>query len=463
MIPASLNMPIMSGGEAVAPPAPMSWDANTLGYGMQLSNSNLTVAWLIGNVLFSSYYGYNVCGNSQKAYGKWQYTVRCTAAQSGNSSGSAQTQAIFGISKKHRWSIGQLGKATYDYCLKSLHSTSEVFYKTNNNVDTVLLSGAGTCPEVGDYITVLVDFDLGGIWFAFNGTVLEGDPNAGTSPSFTFTPNHGFVPCCTLTRNGAHTPGTYVLEETLIYGTWGLFNLWNTDEEVGLDEDIGYDPNHASTSLVWVADGIANGTTSLTDTSAAAVTLTNNLATVDATDDVLNSLQTTCGNGCLYFDGNDSFTASPITPFQLGTGDFCIEFYYKRSSAPATEEIIYDGRNSATSTLIPTIVVATTGLLRVFYSGAYRLTSVTDVVSGLWHHVAIVRSGDNIGLYINGVRHQNITGATGVNYTANALRVGASYVPNGYSTARINFIRVTKGNSRYGTSSFIPPRFWLAT
>jgi hypothetical protein len=426
---------------------------------MQLSVDNLTLNWLAGasNVLLQ---GTNVCGNSQKAYGKWQYTVRCTANQGG--SGGQVTWAHFGISKKHRWSIGRLGMATYDYCISFRDGDTEITYKTNSATDTTLYSGAGSSNDIGDYITILVDFDAGKIWFAVNGTVVEGNPNAGTGESFSFTPNYAFCPCATLTRNGGSTPGTYVLEQTLIYSTWPSFDLWDDADEIGLDDELQYDVNHADTSLIWIAEGVANGTTSLIDSSPDAHTITNNLATVASSTDVLNSLQEPCGSGSLTFDGNDAFTITPVTEFVGGTGNITIEYYIKRASNPASSETIYDNRNSATSTLILTLFVNTSGQIVVFYSGANRITSITSVCDNQWHHFALVRNGNNMDMFIDGVKQSTVAGWSGLSLAANAFRIGSNYVPSQYFTGSLNFIRVTKGIARY-TSSFRPPRFWLSS
>lgn len=460
----------MTGGDAIAPPEPMKFGADTLGSGLQLSVLDTVIEWITRVITSSTnvtWNGSGCCGNSQKSSGKWQYTLRCTVSQSGNNTVGERSWANIGLSKRHKSAIASVGQASYDYALSSWCTNSGntgSIYKVNDGVYTLFYGGAGATHTVGDYITVLVDFDAGKVWFAINGTVLEGDPNAGTGQSFSFTPNIGLVPAVTLaTGSSIRKPGTYLVEQAIIYPTWPSFFIWDNQDESASDDPLSYDENTSFNSLLWVADGIANGTTSLTDLSPLANTITNNLATVDAIDDVLNGVINPCGGGCLDFDGNDFFTISTLTPFQFGTGDFCIEFYIKINGAPATEETVYESRNSSASTLMPTILIRTNGTMRVYYSGAYRLEGLVVVTDNNWHHVALVRSGDNLGLFIDGVRVQNITGVSASSFTANALRVGANYIVGGYFNGSLNFIRVTKGNSRYGTSSFVPPRYWLAS
>ncbi len=467
MIPASLNMPIMSNGEAVAPPELMKWDANSAGGHITVNPDLLTVKGIGGNppvVGTVNWYGHNVLGNSQKSTGKWQYTVKCTVTQGGGNSAGEQTFANFGISKKHRWAYGTLGKASYDYCIVSYDAGNSVenMFKESNATQTLLYSGAGSSYRVDDYATILVDFDAGKIWFAINGTVLEGDPNAGTGESFSFTPNTGFVPCCTLATAPVRTAGTYVLQESIIYPTWSSFQLWDKDEQTASDDEAEYDINHADTSLIWIADGLANGTTSLTDSSPDAHTITNNLATVNSSIDVLNALVEPCGNGSLTFDGNDAFTITPVTEFIFGTGNFTIEFYMRRNGNPSAAELIYECRNSAAETNIPYIQLLTNGTVRLRYSGTNILTSLNVVCDNRWHHIAVSRDSGNLRLFVDGVQQRIVTGVGAVSYNATALRFGCTYDLNGYFTGSLNFIRVTKGVARY-TSSFRPPRFWLAT
>lgn len=456
----------MSPTDGVIPPSPMKWDADTAGDFITVNPDLVTLTSTGGNHPGNSptnWYGHNVCADSQKSTGKWQYTVACTVDQAGGGSGSENTFVVFGITKKHRWSYGTIGRASYDYCILAWDSgPTEQFFKENNATQTMLYSGVGSSYDAGDYATILVDFDAGKIWFSINGTVLEGDPNAGTGQSFSFTPNTGFVPCCTLVTSGSRTAGTYVLQQTLIYSSWPSFSLWDDVNQAASDDELEYDVNHADTSLIWIADGVSNGTTSLTDSSPDAHTITNNLATVASSTDVLNALVEPCGNGSLTFDGNDAFTITPATEFVFGTGNFTIEFYIKRNGNPSAVEVVYDNRNSAAETSIIYIQLLTTGAIRLRYSGTNILTSLNVICDNRWHHIAFSRDSGNLRLFVDGVQQVIATGVSAVSYAANAVRFGSTYVPNGYFTGSLNFIRVTKGTARY-TSSFRPPRFWLAS
>lgn len=70
-------------------------------------------------------------------------------------------------------------------------------YRAGTGVD---LTGYGRISSVGGVVGVAVDFDAGKIWFRINGSawVGGGDPVAGTSPTYTFTPNFALAPAISI-------------------------------------------------------------------------------------------------------------------------------------------------------------------------------------------------------------------------------------------------------------------------
>jgi len=167
------------------------------------------------------------------------------------------------------------------------------------------------------------------------------------------------------------------------------------------------------------------------------------------------STSTIGGSG--YFDGSgDYLTAPSNAAFSFGTGDFTVEgWVYPNAVTGGNAKVIVDLRGG--SYLNSQVAVA-------IYNGGWLINiGGTQVISGgvavinQWSHFALVRSGTNLKLFINGVQ----TGSTysdSNNYSSYGEYIGnlagglAGYETVGY----ISDIRILKGTALY-TSAFTPP------
>ena len=161
--------------------------------------------------------------------------------------------------------------------------------------------------------------------------------------------------------------------------------------------------------------------------------------------------------GSGYFDGSgDYLTAPSNAAFSFGTGDFTVEgWVYPNAVTGGNAKVIVDLRGG--SYLNSQVAVA-------IYNGGWLINiGGTQVISGgvavinQWSHFALVRSGTNLKLFINGVQ----TGSTysdSNNYSSYGEYIGnlagglAGYETVGY----ISDIRILKGTAVY-TSAFTPP------
>lgn len=110
---------------------------------------------------------------AQKASGKWRAQFVVVAHSNTNGVGVATGTALGGYA----------GANTQATALFGNYGTSLRRYFNNNSAATYPLTyGNGTL------IDVYVDIDNGRAWWAVNGTVVAGDPAAGTGAMFTFTP-----------------------------------------------------------------------------------------------------------------------------------------------------------------------------------------------------------------------------------------------------------------------------------
>jgi hypothetical protein len=81
---------------------------------------------------------------------------------------------------------------------------SGTYWKSAHDGATGALTGT---PTNGDVIGVALDLDAGKIWFSLNGTWFEGDPAAGTGPSYTSVAGTLYPAC--FVRNTAQVTANF--------------------------------------------------------------------------------------------------------------------------------------------------------------------------------------------------------------------------------------------------------------
>jgi hypothetical protein len=172
----------------------------------------------------------------------------------------------------------------------------------------------------------------------------------------------------------------------------------------------------------------------------------------------ISTTQSKYGGSSMYFDGTGDWLLAPTSPnVGLGTGNFTFETWVYPTTNPANGPgTIIDARNSATSEgwvvrIFPDLSIG-------FYDGpanTYQQTSASAVSLNTWAHVACVRSGTTLTIFVNGVSLKTATvssnlGTTWPFYIGNNYTAGYTYY--GY----LDDLRITKGVARY-TTNFTPP------
>lgn len=150
----------------------------------------------------------------------------------------------------------------------------------------------------------------------------------------------------------------------------------------------------------------------------------------------------------IIFDGSNSLQVSSGTNLDGISGDFTIEFWIYRLADGS-----YEQYTNAGSTNVAAFKNSSTGWY--YYDGAaYNFTGASrDSYTPLyaWSHMALVRSGSTLRLYINGVQRGSAPTYTGtINYAS--MGVANAEPPTTYMTD----LRVVKGTAVY-TSNFTPP------
>jgi hypothetical protein len=168
-----------------------------------------------------------------------------------------------------------------------------------------------------------------------------------------------------------------------------------------------------------------------------------------------SAAQSKFSGGSIYFDGTgDSLTATS-TDFAVGSGEFTIDAWlYKTASTDY--ETLFDTYSAAGSNGF--LCGLWTNSTISFYSengiGWVAASGSTQVALNTWTHLAWVRSGNNLRMFVDGVQQTNVTfGAD--NLDSSSLIIGGRSTAQ-YITGYMDEMRITKGTALW-TSNFTPP------
>ena len=230
----------------------------------------------------------------------------------------------------------------------------------------------------------------------------------------------------------------------------------------------GYDANYADVSLLLNGNG-TNGSQVFTDLSSNTKAFTNNGVTVNTTTKKY-------GTGSLSFNGSSNYilVGTNDASFNFGSGDFTMETWFNVPTLPNTYTRIitnFDGVVADPYTHEgPQIEISNTNKLTCrfgFADGTFAdLTGSTPITANIWNHVALVRQGTSVKMYLNGVSEGSITVSQAQYWNSNIKTIiGAWYINGSYTrffNGYIDDFRITKGIARY-TSNFTPPTYQLPT
>ena len=226
----------------------------------------------------------------------------------------------------------------------------------------------------------------------------------------------------------------------------------------------GADPNFNQTVLLLHGDG-TNGAQNNTflDGSTNNFTITRNGNTTQGT---FSPFSLAAGEWSNYFDGTgDTLTAADNAAFDLGSGDWTIELWANFGSVSGEKGLVSHFATPALSTGY-TLRLSTgnspSGLRLVCSSGGGTdviLQAAWSPVVSVWYHIAAVRDGGTLRLYVDGVQIGSTSIAITIGNPSTTFAVGtaqtvASSDMNGY----ISNVRLVKGTCLYtGGTTFTPP------
>jgi hypothetical protein len=210
------------------------------------------------------------------------------------------------------------------------------------------------------------------------------------------------------------------------------------------------------TKLLARATG-ADGATTFVDRSAAARTLTaNGNAQVD-------TAITKFGPAILLDGTGDFVSAADSADFTLGTGEWTIETWFNRSGGDGNVRRICgqcdSGGTAASASFLFGLQSTNVGLLQVSNGAGYTtVTGTTTFTATGWHHLAAVRTGNILRLFVNGVQEGGDVAFAGtVPNSTNTFSIGRIGEFDGqYWQGSLDEVRLSVGIARW-TANFTPP------
>lgn len=239
--------------------------------------------------------------------------------------------------------------------------------------------------------------------------------------------------------------------------------LWTPNEQVIYQRQNAWigDASFNNVSLLLHMDG-SNGSTTFTDSSLNALTVTAN------GNAQISTAQSKFGGASAYFDGaGDSLSIASNIAFALGTGAFSVEMHiYPTVNGASGGTTLLDFR--ATTDANPwTLYIKNTGAGN--FIGMYYATGTTFAEWGgtgqylainQWHHVALISDGTTFKLFVNGTAFTVSSGNASVVNLGTAskpCRIGiAADGSTAPYTGYIDDFRITKGVARYSANFTTP-------
>jgi hypothetical protein len=207
----------------------------------------------------------------------------------------------------------------------------------------------------------------------------------------------------------------------------------------------GQDPYVSGVNLLFDGE-------SLVDKSAKTQSFTNNSSVT------VSTTQKKFGNSSLYFSGrtadggsNSYLSFAANSDFGFGSGDWTVETWFYKTTPLASLDVLFDNRVGAGTNVSGVALYVQAGVVKTG-NNAERLAGAT-IATGVWNHLMISRSGNNIYLGVNGTVVSTAFSTT--LHSAPQLYIGNSVVSE-YAGGYMDDYRVTKGFARYTANYTVP-------
>jgi Concanavalin A-like lectin/glucanases superfamily len=207
-----------------------------------------------------------------------------------------------------------------------------------------------------------------------------------------------------------------------------------------------------STEVLWTDSNAGGGSHTWTPNGSASIDVTN----------------VKLGTGCGLFNGTTDYITTPDSAdYTLGTGDWTLDCWFNIAAGDGAGGVLRymaGQADAAAANFSLTLDRAASNKINVLVGlqagGSVSLSSAnnyTGATNGGWHHLAIVRSGGTLSMYIDGILENStaISGAvfdSAANWSVGRLGQFAS----SFWSGRIDEFRLSVGIARW-TANFTPP------
>tara|TARA_R110000764_G_scaffold67861_1_gene140938 strand:- start:296 stop:1552 length:1257 start_codon:yes stop_codon:yes gene_type:complete len=259
-----------------------------------------------------------------------------------------------------------------------------------------------------------------------------------------------------------------------VEGGWTWFNMIDGVADVFTDEtgvntgsavNAGYDASGDYYSplsdkvLLVHADG-ADASTIFTDTSGTGKTL------VTVGDAQVDTAQSKFGGASMLLDGSGDYAYTATSAdFNYGSGNFTIDCWIRPSSVTGLQYIIGqysagDANNTGVTLMMSGTEIRYVWALDGVGSFTFADTTSAGLSIGVWAHIAYVRDGDTLTVYVDGVsRGTTSLAASQVLHSSTltlAIGTSSNEGPAAHYSGHIDEIRISKGTATW-TTGFTPP------
>lgn len=181
----------------------------------------------------------------------------------------------------------------------------------------------------------------------------------------------------------------------------------------------------------------------------------------------LDTAQRVFGPSSLLCDGNSDYIfAADSTDFEFGSGAFTLEAWFRPSSVTGTQTVLAKF-NSGGDQRSWSIFILNNTTVEFWYSingqtgdgNRFRIDGLKTLVIGTWYAIAIVRSGNDLHVFVDGelLITGDVTGHT-IHPGTGRLSLGAHTTegtPGSFLNGHVDEVRITKGVARY-TADYTP-------
>ena len=178
-----------------------------------------------------------------------------------------------------------------------------------------------------------------------------------------------------------------------------------------------------------------------------------------AGDAQIDTAQFKFGGASGLFDGTGDYVSTPDSAdFDFGTGNWTVDFWLRRDGTKNYPGLVSGGTAAATGWSI--MLGPSDNKVCVNYAGASKIATAGTIADLTWTHVAIVRNGNTVKVYLNGTADANTDDCTGdtVDCAGTGVVIGRAYtgIDDYYLKGWLDEVRASKGIARW-TANFTPP------